>query len=181
MMFTHAKARMEDTKLWGIVRRMPKGCLLHAHLDATVDFDFLLAELLKTRGMHLACDEGSLASSKARESAPLRFRYRKETGTDKSIWSGEYEKGSYVLLTKAAEEFPGGGTEGFLKWLKGRCIVSSTDSVEQHRGIDAIWKKFARCFAVVGSIIHYEPMFRAFLRRLMRLLMADGVRYAEAR
>jgi adenosine deaminase CECR1 len=182
MMFTHAKAQMEETKLWRIVRRLPKGCLLHAHLDATVDFEFLVAELLRTPGMHLACEDGSLASSKAREVAPLNFRYRKATKPGvKSIWDEEYEKGTYVLLSKAAAEFPEGGKEGFLTWLKGRCTVSSTDSVEQHRGIDAIWKKFAMCFVVVGSIIHYEPVFRAFLRRLMGLLMADGVRYAEVR
>ena len=33
-MFSLARERMEKTKLWKIVRKMPKGCLLHAHLDA---------------------------------------------------------------------------------------------------------------------------------------------------
>lgn len=37
MMFTLAKDRMESTRLWKIVKRMPKGCLLHSHLEAMVD------------------------------------------------------------------------------------------------------------------------------------------------
>lgn len=37
MMFTLAKDRMEGTKLWKIAKRMPKGCLLHAHLEAMVE------------------------------------------------------------------------------------------------------------------------------------------------
>jgi len=44
MMFTLAKDRMEKTELWRIVKKMPKGCLLHAHLEAMVDsmiFSFL--------------------------------------------------------------------------------------------------------------------------------------------
>lgn len=41
--------------------------------------------------------------------------------------------------------------------------------------------KFVRCFMVVVTIIYYEPMFRSFLRRLMRLLKADGVNWAELR
>lgn len=37
MMFTLAKDRMESTKLWKIAKWMPKGCLLHAHLEAMVE------------------------------------------------------------------------------------------------------------------------------------------------
>lgn len=37
MMFTLAKDRMEGTRLWKIAKRMPKGCLLHAHLEAMVE------------------------------------------------------------------------------------------------------------------------------------------------
>jgi adenosine deaminase CECR1 len=55
------------------------------------------------------------------------------------------------------------------------------DSHEQHHGIDAIWRKFAKCFIVVATIIHYEPMFRAFLRRLMSQLKSDGVNWVELR
>ncbi len=51
----------------------------------------------------------------------------------------------------------------------------------QHHGVDAIWAKFSRCFRIVNSIVHYEPVWRAFLRRLMALLAADGVRWAELR
>jgi adenosine deaminase CECR1 len=34
---------------------------------------------------------------------------------------------------------------------------------------------------VINNIIHYEPIWRAFLRRLMTLLAADGVYWAEIR
>ena len=42
MVFTLAKARMEQTDLWSIVKRMPKGALLHAHLEAMVDGECLM-------------------------------------------------------------------------------------------------------------------------------------------
>jgi adenosine deaminase CECR1 len=45
MMFALAKDIMEKTKLWRIVRRMPKGALLHAHCDG---------RLSRSRGFMLA-------------------------------------------------------------------------------------------------------------------------------
>lgn len=180
MMFMQAKELMEGSKLWKIVRRMPKGCLLHAHMDAMVDFHFLLDELMKQPGMHMSSD-CSITSAEAMDNATLNFRFRSKERTDQNIWSNDYKAGSFVLLTKTADEFPDGGREGFIKWLYSRCTLSITDCNEHHHGIDAIWEKFVKCFNVVATILHYEPMFRLFLRRLMSLLKADGVNWAELR
>lgn len=76
MMFNLAKERMEKTKLWQIVRKMPKGALLHAHLDAMVDFDFVAGALMGTPGMHVYC-EHSLVDLEHSELAPIRFKWLK--------------------------------------------------------------------------------------------------------
>lgn len=180
MMFMMAKERMENTKLWKIVRRMPKGCLLHAHMDAMVNFDFLINELLKLPGIHISSDQ-PLSSQAALENAALSFRYREKERTDGNIWDESYKGRSYLLLTKAADEFPNGGRAGFTKWLISRCTLSLEDSHEQHHGVDAIWRKFSKCFIVVATMIHYEPMFRVFLRQLMSQLKADGINWVELR
>ncbi|PHH59963.1 hypothetical protein CDD81_2322 [Ophiocordyceps australis] len=180
MMFTLAKDAMENTKLWNIVRRMPKGCLLHAHMDAMVDFDFVLQELIGLPGIHMSSDR-ALCSPDARRNAHLSFRYRAKERTSGSVWDETYEPGSFILLTKAADDFADGGRSAFLKWLKSRCTLSPANSHEQHHGINAIWDQFVKCFMVVSTMIHYEPMFRSFLRRLMSLLKADGVNWAELR
>ena len=65
---------METTKLWQIIRKMPKGALLHAHMDAMVDFDYLFDVLLATPGMHIYCDT-SLSSPAALETGPVKFQY----------------------------------------------------------------------------------------------------------
>lgn len=180
MMFVLAKDRMEATHLWRIVRRMPKGCLLHAHMDAMVDFDFIIHSLLAMPGMHMSSDR-PLDDSAAREEAAVTFRYRAAERVDGSVWRPEYKPSTFYLLKRMADQFPDGGRAGFVSWLKSRCTLSLTDSKQQHHGIDAVWRKFAKCFVTVASMIHYEPMFRLFLRRLMRLLKDDGVNWAELR
>ena len=181
MMFSLSKDTMEKTKLYQIVRKMPKGALLHAHCDAMVDFAYLFDVLLKTPGLHIWSDNGHLATDAARETASIAIRFKeKQHPTDTSIWDTAYKAGTPIPLVHAASTFPG-GTPAFLSWLRSRCTISQTDAVEQHHGVDAIWAKFSDCFRVIGSFIRYEPVFRAFLRRLMSRLHADGIRWAEVR
>ncbi|KAI1081167.1 adenosine/AMP deaminase [Whalleya microplaca] len=180
MMFSLSKERMEGTKLWKIVRQMPKGALLHAHMDAMVDFDYLFETLFATPGMHILADQ-PLTNAKAREDARLLFRFHKQARTEGNIWGADYKLNTPILLTQAADAYPEGGKAGFLKWLYSRCTISRTDAVSQHHGVDQIWQKFQKCFRVVNSIIHYEPIFRSFLRRLMSLLKADGINWCEVR
>lgn len=75
MMFSLAKEKMEATKLWKIVRKMPKGALLHAHMDAMVDFGYLYDVLLETKGMHIYSGE-HLGSEKAREGAMFKCQFQ---------------------------------------------------------------------------------------------------------
>ncbi|KAM3523129.1 hypothetical protein MY4038_008326 [Beauveria bassiana] len=181
MMFSMGKDRMERTKLWRVVRRMPKGSLLHAHLEAMVNFEYLIGELLSLPGVHMASDR-PLDGPEALERGAVTFRYRaKERVQGSSVWSAEYKSNRFLLLAKMADEFPQGGRPGFVKWLASRCTLHAHDSHLHHHGVDAIWDKFQNCFIASATILTYEPMVRLYLRALMRQLQADGVRWAELR
>ncbi|CAD6440247.1 17307a11-68e5-4291-a9b3-7c6968a900b1 [Sclerotinia trifoliorum] len=181
MMFSLAKERMEQTKLWQIVKKMPKGALLHAHMDAMVDYDFLFEELLKTEGMCIFCDR-ALDSPESREAGPVKFRWRKKgDGDGAEIWEKEYKPFSFVPLKDAAKAFPDGGRNGFLRWLRSRCTITDTESIEHHHGVDAVWRKFNSVFTILNTVIFYEPIFRAFMKRMMQCLLADGVKWVDLR
>lgn len=119
-----------------------------------VDLDYLLPLVLSTPGMHLSSST-SLSTPHALENASISIRYRNPLPERASIWSPEYQPHSFIPLTTAADTFPSGGRQGFLAWLKSRCVLSATDAVEQHHGQDEIWRKFVGCFVVLGSMIHY--------------------------
>jgi len=156
MAFTLAKGLMERTKLWRIVRRMPKGALLHAHCDAMVDFDYLFGVLLETDGLHLLCPDGALATPSRRADGAVAFRFLRTAQTAADVWADDYEPGTPVLLTQAADAFPDGGRPGFLAWLKARCTISPTDAIEQHHGVDHIVGNPAgsHCFLGIASRPH---------------------------
>lgn len=177
---------------------MPKGALLHAHLDAMVDFDYLFNLLFEFEGLHIACINGSFASKEGRKEAGIDVKFRKPgpsppahlEGVSReeyysSIWNDDsariYKQGDFIPLIEAADAFPEGGRKGFVQWLKDRCTLSLTDGLEQHHGVAHIWRKFEKCFRILNNILHYEPIWRAFLRRLMEQSVEDGVYWVEIR
>lgn len=179
MMFGLAKKTMEKTKLYQIIRQMPKGALLHAHIDAMVDFDWLFDVLLKELGMCISCPT-PLSNEEERYSGILAFCFRKNPDTKTNIWDASYPVNSPVSVVSAAESFPGGRT-AFLEWLKSRFTITREEATEHKHGVDHVWRRFQSVFSMVNGIEFYEPIFRKFMRRMLTLLNADGVRWVDLR
>ncbi|KAL2351476.1 hypothetical protein BJ546DRAFT_270689 [Cryomyces antarcticus] len=183
MMFGKAKERMEKTKLWNIVRRMPKGALLHCHLEAMVDLEWLFEQAFSTPGIHIH-SRSPLRSDITDSDLPFLFTYAKIAEADTkvpTIWSEFYKPHTLVPIEKAASTFPDGGRDGFIKWLKSRCSITAEESLLHHQGPNDIWRKFTSCFPILGSLIYYEPIFRKFVPRMCKQLLDDGIQYVDMR
>ncbi|KAL8713411.1 MAG: hypothetical protein Q9220_002610 [cf. Caloplaca sp. 1 TL-2023] len=181
MMFSLARKRLEQSKLFQILTRMPKGALLHAHMDAMIDADFLVDQALATAGMAIQASH-ALDATEARKQAFVSFSYSKSLDhSTTSIWSEGYQPGEPVPAAAAADSFPDGGRTAFKAWIVERSTITPEESLNHHEGLDAIWDKFSSCFIILGSILRYEPIFRASLRRLFHELSADGLQWADFR
>ena len=183
MMFDLAKERMESSKLWKIIKKMPKGCLLHCHLDAMGDLDWLIEEAFQTEGMHIYAD-GPLDSPSALKSTAFYFQPA-ETIADSaslpSIWSSSYQGNIRTPLVQAADAFPDGGRVAFIEWFKSRVTITPHDSRNHHLGVDEVWRKFMSCFPILASLHYYEPIFRKWIRGILSDMHADGVRWVDFR
>jgi adenosine deaminase CECR1 len=181
-MFSLAKERMESSKLWQIVRKMPKGALLHCHLEAMGNLDWLAEEMFSTEGICIAADE-PLQSPEALETAPFLFRHvsKKSAEKQESIWSSKYLPNSSIPIAVAAADFSNGGKDGFIKWFKSRVTITPQESITHHMGPNAIWRKFTSTFSILASLQHYEPIFRKFIRIVLHALHEDGVRWVDMR
>ena len=195
MMFTLARERMEGTVLWRVLERMPKGALLHAHLDAMVDVDWMVEQIFE-EGMCVHAPGGLRAEQMddaiSGRASNVQFRFYKadaeemvEARTVKSegrnIWTEGYQAMTPVPLKEAAAMYPNGGEAGFKKWLWSRCVITPEESLFHHHGLDAIWRKFQSCFPNIGWMLYYEPIFRKGLQRLFTQLAEDGITYVDLR
>lgn len=184
MMFSLAKERMESSKLWQILRKMPKGCLLHCHLHATGDLDWLIETAFTTPGICITADT-SLHTLNIRSDhrVPFLFKFAKKESISEGapLWSESYKPGDLISIAAAAESFPEGSTEGFKKWVKSRMTLSDQDTISHHLGPSDIWSRFIACFGVIKGLTNYEPIFRGFIKGFLRGLHQDGIKWVDIR
>ena len=181
MMFNLARERIYKSKLWKIVKRMPKGALLHCHLEAMVDLGWLIDQVFSVKGMHVQAD-APLSTVEARDTAPVTFQWlSSQADVVTSIWDDSYPGSRLVPVEQAADSFPNGGRDGFTAWLRSRMTITPEESLKHHHGPNHVWRKFTSCFGVLGSLLHYEPIWRGFLRRMLKNLVDDGVQYVDMR
>jgi len=180
MMFSLAKERMEKSKLWKIVQKMPKGTLLHCHLEAMLDLDWALEESFTTEGVCIIAD-GPITTDHERRKTGFSFVYSKVAQDDISIWSGKYAANTPVSINAAAAAFPDNAKAGFIEWIRSRVSITASEHLSHHEGPNEVWRKFMSCFPILGSIMYYEPIFRKFIRRLCKQLLDDGVYWVDMR
>jgi adenosine deaminase CECR1 len=180
MMFTLAKDRMEKSKLWRIVRKMPKGCLLHCHLEAMIGIEWLLEEAFALDNVHIQA-ETSLSSADFLSKTPFVFSVATSSPKSPSIWSAEYTPNTPILLKDAADSFPDGGKTGFIAWAKSRTAITPEESVSHHQGPNEIWRKFSATFQICNSLVYIDPIYRKYVRHLCRQLHEDNILWADVR
>ncbi|KAL4791900.1 hypothetical protein BDV19DRAFT_285033 [Aspergillus venezuelensis] len=183
LMSDTAKARLQGSDLWKIVRQLPKGSLLHGHLPAMVDTDFLIDQAFATPGFHVSAPK-PLTTQRDFQDAPFSFQFAPSTRESKdkpTLWVDNHEPSTLIDLYSAAAAFPDGGETGFRKWLKSRCSLASGLPENTPRGSKAISDLFNNRLPIINSILHHEPILRACLRRIFSQLAADRIRYAELR
>lgn len=159
---------------------MPKGAVLHAHLNAMLPYDTVFQTMMNTPGMVMSA-KTNLATEENRNMTAIKFGHSNTTiPAGPSIWTAKYVPGTLVNMTTAANSFPG-GKAAFLAFLKGKVTLTAEDYHEAELGIDAIWRKFQGIFNTVRTTWAYEPLIRQFLQNLFKSLAADNIRWLEVR
>lgn len=180
MSFTLSRDRMEKTKLWKIIAAMPKGSLLHAHMEAMIDIDWLIEQALEIPGFYLTSPKSLFPGDKWSE--PFEFVYRPgaQDGAEVDIWQSDYTPNQPVPVSVAARTYPG-GVDAFKAWAVSRMTINEEEALQHHHGIGDIWKKFGSCFIAISGLFFTEPIFRRCIPRLLQQLHEDGIRYVELR
>lgn len=119
---------------------MPKGALLHAHLDATVNARILLDLALKQPAFHIRTLELLTPTSVLTvlpQFQPLSTAEATQT-TARSLTDPNYQPNEWVPLTAARDNFDAalGGPEGFDMWVLGTLMINPREAYETHNTVD---------------------------------------------
>ena len=121
---------------------MPKGGLLHCHLDATVNASFLLKLALDESAMHVRT-AARLTSSSIGQILPEFQPLLSDAGNYKvftSLWDEDYIPGSWVPIQQARNNFilELGGPEGFDEWVIASLTINPTEAYRTHNTVKKV-------------------------------------------
>ncbi|KAI0709749.1 Metallo-dependent hydrolase [Earliella scabrosa] len=183
MEFLTARETIVRTKIFNLLSKMPKGGLLHAHLDATVRADVLLRLALKHEAMHVRTS-GSLSKDNLKTLLPqfcaLPVHERTQIA---SLTDPQYVPNSWVPLQNARNNFSEalGGPHGFDRWVISSLMINPSEAYGTHNTTSKIWQKFQSTFFVSGGLIHYLPVWKEYVREFLLSSVEDGISYVEPR
>jgi adenosine deaminase CECR1 len=109
---------------------MPKGALLHAHLDATVNAEFVLKLALEQPALHVRTAEPISAVTLSGILPEFRALPKELfTNSEITLTDPSYIPGTWVSVKKARDTFDSalGGPEAFDKWVVGAMTINPSE------------------------------------------------------
>ncbi|KAJ7272018.1 hypothetical protein B0H12DRAFT_1092439 [Mycena haematopus] len=184
MEFLTGRSIILKTKLFKILAKMPKGGLLHAHLDATVNVDVLLKLALEQPALHIRTTE-PLSALNVSKTLPEFKPLPKElfTNSDVALTHPSYVPNTWVSLKNARDTFDPalGGPDGFDQWVIGAMTINPSEAYQTHNTVDKIWEKFVSTFTVCTGLFRFVPIWEQYIYEFFRSSVEDGISYIEAR
>ena len=143
--------------------QMPKGALLHAHLEATVDASTLLKLGLEHENMCIRA-LGQITPASLNQVLP-QFGAQAVAGERgymiaATITDDDYVPESWISAQRVREAWPAamGGPEGFDAWVVKSMVINPEEAYGTHNTTRKIWMKFVGAFSVI-----YVRFFFGFL------------------
>ena len=121
---------------------MPKGALLHAHLDATVNVDVLLQLALQQPAIHVCVSTPIKASTIASTLPVFRALPPDQFSDGPGLTEASYIANQWVPLRKARETFDPelGGLDGFDRWVLGALTINPNEAYKTHSTVTKVHK-----------------------------------------
>lgn len=123
---------------------MPKGGLLHGHLDAMVDCSFLLKLALAQPAIHIRTPALLTATNMSNILPEFRGLPSSEFTNSNSLTT-DYVPGTWVNLKQARENFDPklGGPEGFDAWALGALTINPSEAYGTHNSVLKVLRAYS--------------------------------------
>ncbi|XP_030762902.1 adenosine deaminase 2-like [Sitophilus oryzae] len=156
--FLVAKDDIEQSKVFQLIRKLPKGSSLHTHFLAGVNIDWIISNITYNDNIY-ACYLNNI----------FKLRVLQDPKQDANC--------SWKSLKTYRKEFAD-ENKSFDEFLKDKMTLG-IDSLNQSR--EEIWSKFKNTFSTLYDLVAYRPIFKRYIYRLLEELYEDNVFYTELR
>lgn len=154
--FFQSKAHIESTRLFKIIRTMPKGGILHLHDAAAGDARWVIDKLVSDPDAYIYWGAKSQTYTKG------QISYFQQSRVPNGFAQA-------VALNRQLENFP----DSLLT------LLTFDDSIDAD-SVD-IWKEFELVFQRIYGFIRYQPVFKDYVYHFLEQLVEDGIQHVELR
>lgn len=152
--FFLAKNDIENSTVFQIIQKLPKGATLHAHDTAIASLDYLYS--LTYRPNLYGCVENG--------GVKLHFFNEPDTSCN------------WKLVKDLREADP-----TFDELLKSQISIIVDNPYEAYPDINAVWSKFAVVFGTITPMLTYAPVWKDYFYQILKELYEDNTMYMEFR
>ncbi|CAK9827394.1 Adenosine deaminase 2 [Anthophora retusa] len=156
--FIEAREDIEKSKVFKLLRSMPKGAVLHAHDTSLVSSDYIYHNITFRDDLYV-CIVDSVVKLHF-------FRVPDQTCN----WT----------LLKNVREDPEQG-EIVNKMIQKRLSMEVNDTATAYPNVDKAWTKFGDIFAFIDPLVTYRPVYEDHFIEALKQLYQDNVMYLELR
>jgi adenosine deaminase CECR1 len=154
--FYQSKKTIENTALFQVLEKMPKGGALHLHTEGTTSISWVVNTLVDQPDGYVFWADDNQKFIKGQieffKSSEVPAGFRKAADLNKT------EKGFKTTLTQLL-----------------------TFNEKTTRDSAQVWKEFERCFNRIRNFVTYKPVFEAYYLEGFKELIKDNIQYAEIR
>ncbi|XP_004710524.1 adenosine deaminase 2 [Echinops telfairi] len=165
MHFFRAKELIEQSEVFHILKKMPKGAALHLHDFGTVDVDWLVKNVTYRPHCHICFTP--------RGTLQFTFAHPTPSSLKQDYCSKWILLKNYRRNLKNVTEFDNSLIRNFTLVTKNPELAYQDQS--------AIWAKFDSIFQAISGLVHYAPVFRDYISRSLEEFYLDKVIYLELR
>ncbi|CAH0595108.1 unnamed protein product [Chrysodeixis includens] len=160
--FFEYKDIVKDTKLFKMIKKMPKGAVLHAHDTGILGPDYVL-KLTYMDNLYISFD-GDNINFKFSKTAPK---------TDTSCGC------DWKLLKQARAEAK--SVADFDAELRKYFTIVIDNPNEVYTDVNTVWKRFQQYFISTGPLFTYKPVWEKYYYDTLVAMREDNVMYFEIR
>ena len=158
--FFKAKTLIEQSEIYKIIKKMPKGGILHLHNSAAVSSEWIVKNLTYRDDIYLCVNTDGLKI--------FHFKNQRMDCAEESKLIVDLRK-NHPKSTEFDEE------------LESLINLHTSSPEIDYPDINTVWSKFQNIFTTIGGFLGYLPTFKDFHYQIMQELYDDNIMYAELR
>lgn len=158
--FFSYKDEIKNTELYQILKKMPKGALLHGHDTGMINDDYIM-DITYWDNLYVCFIEDE-----------VQFKFS-------ILPPNEYCKGNWKLMSEA--RYSSGNVEEFDADLRKHFNIIVDNPNEVFSNINAVWEKFQGFFIVTSPLLSYKPAWEHYFYQTLKEFREENIMYIELR